>query len=1560
MANGGTTGDDLERLERQVAATRADLAGVAGAVTGLTDLVTDLVRRSGSDHQSDRWQARLGSLETRLEMLETSIKGEVERMRAATGAVDALAEDFRSTVGGTRSLVDLAGDVGERLLELQALSRQVRGAAQDVASSVEARLDQDATDRERREGAIVARVDEALAERVGAVVTKLDALADTAREQTAARERLDGIERAVTQTQQVLDTLGSRVERVAEATGDLPAIEARLTDNVREAAAWRDAITPVADQLAALDGRLDATTDTYATLSGAVTAIGADITRLRRELDASSESNRKAVDETLAALASEIRELGGQLASQLDLLRESDGIDSRLAELGDTLAQVRAQQPQLVNRLDQLAADVTALQDGLAQPNPALEGLGDRLDALASATREAVGAQPDVRPQLDELLTAIDAVRTAQPDVRPDLAQLAAAIDELRTAPPPPDVRPQLDELLTAIDAVRTAQPDVRPQLVQFASALTNLADRLPDSASQLERVSFLLDEQAAALIELRAAQPFNVERLDRIGNEIAALREAQPSPLDVEPVIARIDAVSTQLAREFAALSHARDEDRAEPIDLEPLAIRLDAISDHLAELRNTQPASDVLARVHTVLNDQTIALSQLQATQPQLSVRLDQLATDLMELAERPSESPAMLERLDAVASTLNERLGPPPDVRPVLDQVANALESLRVEIASTRTDPWPGRLSAQLEELSATVAAIPTEQTDFTPQLEQLVAEVRQAQPDLAPHFDHLADQLRLLSPDPATYLDRITGALEALRSDVVSLRADEWAARLSTQLDELAGTVAAIPTETTDLTPQLEQLITVIRDAQPDLAPHFEQLVSRLANAVQQTQPELAPRFDELAEQLRTLTPPDVRPVLDQVASALESMRAEITSSRTDEWAARLSLQLDALTGAVAAIPVEAPDLAPRLEQLIQEVRDAQPDLGAHFERLMEQLRLLSPDLTIRLDQVQAELADLRSRLPESDALAAPVLERIDEISRAVAAVPDAGPALVALRDELVDMRTQQAAADPVAALDAIVGDRMDRVTAEIVALRNEPREQPAIDLSALLEPLDARFAAVDSRASATAERLSALEGTLSRASVQLEDISTALEALRETPEAQASVLMPVVDRLAIVIDSVSGLHGDVANLADSLSTLRGDRAQLIEMAMETNGRLDVLAANVSEMRQTAPDIVQSVQTGLEAIHTRIDGVTALVSRDDEQTLDLGSVVQPLAERLDAIAAQAMTTEQRVTAVLESLADAFGRVEAERATLITSEIDSVRQAVDALAGAQSETARDVAQRVELLLASSTAPDDAALQASQVSDQVTSLASDVKSAIRAVVGLGADVTGLRSELRLVAEALPDGNDDTITAALARLDTASAEREQILRDTVAQLDEGLASRDHGVREVLTDLRDALRNIVELANARPDDSVATAIAENVEGALREVHGDMRATRSGLEALARALDDLRAHVNDTDRNEGSNALAVAAASAMVRLEARIDGEFDGVGKQMEALGTLLGQAIDALHRVEVQIVGAQPTSERTRAAAASVLDALRANVRQRAARRAGTGAPPELGAGAGS
>src|SRR5437763_14572979 len=150
-----------------------------------------------------------------------------------------------------------------------------------------------------------------------------------------------------------------------------------------------------------------------------------------------------------------------------------------------------------------------------------------------------------------------------------------------------------------------------------------------------------------------------------------------------------------------------------------------------------------------------------------------------------------------------------------------------------------------------------------------------------------------------------------------------------------------------------------------------------------------------------------------------------------------------------------------------------------------------------------------------------------------------------------------------------------------------------------------------------------------------------------------------------------------------------------------------------------------------------------------------------------------------------------------------------------------------------------------------------------------------------------------------------------------------------------------------------EMVRALTDRDPAAAV-QPVSVALRDVRADRQSTRAELHSVSQTVNELRSELRRPDEMGGGAgaALVASAATAMARLEARMDGEFDSVGRQMEALGTLLGQVIDAVHRVEAQVIGVHPMSERVRSAAASVLDALRTNVLQRQSHRQGP--PPGL------
>jgi chromosome segregation ATPase len=325
----------------------------------------------------------------------------------------------------------------------------------------------------------------------------------------------------------------------------------------------------------------------------------------------------------------------------------------------------------------------------------------------------------------------------------------------------------------------------------------------------------------------------------------------------------------------------------------------------------------------------------------------------------------------------------------------------------------------------------------------------------------------------------------------------------------------------------------------------------------------------------------------------------------------------------------------------------------------------------------------------------------------------------------------------------------------------------------------------------------------------------------------------------------------------------------------------------------------------------------------------------------------------------------LADTFGRVDAERATTITEQIDDVRQAVSGLGERQASTLTELLKRID--------QNGEGGHVGELTEQLTSLVGDVKSNVRAVVGLGSDISGLRTDFQSFAESMPDRTnaDAEVRAALAHLDEAVGGRDLQLRDTVERLDAAVAARDAELREAVSRLDEAVASRSSEADfsdlARQFDAAIAELRRDLQGVtqaavgtdafnagLRDVRTDLQLARAEVESMTGAIGDLRSDVRRSDVDANAT-LAASAASSMARLEGRMDGEFDTVSRQMEALGTLLGQVIDSVHRVESQVIGVQPVSEKMRTAAAGVLETLRANVRQRTATRRNAGGPPEFG-----
>ncbi|MEO7555285.1 MAG: hypothetical protein ABIV94_01605, partial [Acidimicrobiales bacterium] len=72
-------------------------------------------------------------METRLQMLETALHGEVERVQLAADQVDSVVTDMRSAIGDAHDMADVVNGLGDRLTALSSIERSVSDAVEALA-----------------------------------------------------------------------------------------------------------------------------------------------------------------------------------------------------------------------------------------------------------------------------------------------------------------------------------------------------------------------------------------------------------------------------------------------------------------------------------------------------------------------------------------------------------------------------------------------------------------------------------------------------------------------------------------------------------------------------------------------------------------------------------------------------------------------------------------------------------------------------------------------------------------------------------------------------------------------------------------------------------------------------------------------------------------------------------------------------------------------------------------------------------------------------------------------------------------------------------------------------------------------------------------------------------------------------------------------------------------------------------------------------------------------------------------------------------------------------------
>lgn len=687
--------------------------------------------------------------------------------------------------------------------------------------------------------------------------------------------------------------------------------------------------------------------------------------------------------------------------------------------------------------------------------------------------------------------------------------------------------------------------------------------------------------------------------------------------------------------------------------------------------------------------------------------------------------------------------------------------------------------------------------------------------------------LETRLQMLETSLKAEVDRIQLAAEGVDGLVGDLRGTIGETRNVTELvndigdrltllHSLEGTVTDAARNVADsvyaaITERLAQLEQGMRDDRPDLGPiessvaglraDLEQLSVGIGEAIREVRPDHTQLHGHLDA---------IRADLDQRTGALADQLVQLRAGQVD--LAPLATAVDQLAGAVTA----------RLDELGGQVHTA-------LAALREQ-----PDVAAPLQRIVAEVADVRVTVPQLSG-------RIDELRRAIDAVVAASPP--GQIDELRRVVLELAAAPPdLTPVVTPIATRIDQLATAV-------DELAASSGAAIIEPLSARLDSIDGRTAALGGAVSSLQSVMAQSTATAERLAGAIEALRASPDASEQVLAPVIDRLALVLDSVSGIHHDLEQVAGAVGALRAEAKEPRatgdgEWGPRLSEQVAALGASLAEVRGSRPDVTSSLQalaSVLEAVQrestataSRLDdvanGLQRIVDRPPPPALST-SAGQPLAVALDELGDQLHSLDGRIVA-LASAVQALAA--APVAPVAVPDIAPVEERLGAFEQRLEELGRTVGERVA-----------AAAQRAEAAS--ASLASAASTA--------ADATADRAAAA-VARAAQEAAQQAAAEVATRMTTELAQRLDVARTSQPRrddLDGASAALVASAAAAMARLEGRIDSEFDAVN-RNVESLAQLLQETVEALHRiESHvGEIQPVSERMRDLAnRTLDAFR-------------------------------------------------------------------------------------------------------------
>ena len=380
------------------------------------------------------------------------------------------------------------------------------------------------------------------------------------------------------------------------------------------------------------------------------------------------------------------------------------------------------------------------------------------------------------------------------------------------------------------------------------------------------------------------------------------------------------------------------------------------------------------------------------------------------------------------------------------------------------------------------------------------------------------------------------------------------------------------------------------------------------------------------------------------------------------------------------------------------------------------------------------------------------------------------------------------------------------------------------------------------------------------------------LNGAVNAVRAEVVAVRADLASLRGELGAVRGDLDGLSG---RLTGSVAASRTETGSLVRRVAELTTRMEVVGAQVEEVRTAVPGLGRDLREGLDLLPVRTG--TALGEASGRITDQLGSRFDAAITDVRRTVGSALDGSARSAAAASAaLVDARGALES-RLAVLEEAVDSVSERLDS-------TTRDASVRV----------------------------------VDRVQAVGADLTALGAGLKLAGADQVDRTVERLTTSTGTgLDALSvALHDQVRRSTEelrVELTDGLA-RQQRESEQTREAVDALAESVRTALAGFAEALGnglTGLGSSLSGALGESREQHRTEIVGLSGR------LLASVGDLELGLGRQQVETAARldALQAALEARSESVRSGVASALEQVRSDLGSEVGVLRPLVEGVAG---------------------------------------------